>query len=367
MKTIQAPAASGMATSVRPDPTERMDDERLQQYFLKGVSRTFALTIPLLPGQLAFAVSNAYLLCRTIDTIEDEPALPLAAKRRFCERWVRVVAGEEDPDAFAAELLPGLTGATKPMERELIRHSRRIVAITHGLEDTPRRAIERCLATMSEGMIHFQERKRSSGLPRLADLNRYCYVVAGVVGELLTDLFCHFAPHNAENYDKLMALATSFGQGLQMTNILKDAWDDRRRGACWLPRDLFLQEGYDLDNLWDEGNDPGFQAGLKRLIGIAHAHLHNALRYTLLLSPKDKGIRRFCLLALGLAILTIRKINHSHQYFHGEEVKISRRSVRYTYLATRFGAAQDWILKALFRRAGSGVPLADLNAYGATS
>ena len=47
-----------------------------QLRFLPGVSRTFALTIPKLPATLSGVVANAYLLCRIVDTIEDDPTMP---------------------------------------------------------------------------------------------------------------------------------------------------------------------------------------------------------------------------------------------------------------------------------------------------
>ena len=50
-------------------------DEAYQSHTLLHVSRTFALTIPQLPAGLREAVSTAYLLCRSADTIEDEPTL----------------------------------------------------------------------------------------------------------------------------------------------------------------------------------------------------------------------------------------------------------------------------------------------------
>ena len=59
-----------------------------------------------------------------------------------------------------------------------------------------------------------------------------------------------------------LPLAVSFGQGLQMTNILKDIWEDRRRGACWLPRDIFSRAGFDLSSLRPGHNDPAFARGL---------------------------------------------------------------------------------------------------------
>ncbi len=76
-----------------------------------------------------------------------------------------------------------------------------------------------------------------------------------------------------------MRLAVSFGQCLQMTNILKDFWEDRANGACWLPRDVFLAEGLDLANV--RPGDPGFAHGYRRLLGLARAHAENALAYTL--------------------------------------------------------------------------------------
>ena len=47
-----------------------------------------------------------------------------------------------------------------------------------------------------------------------------------------------------------------------MTNILKDVWDDWRRGACWLPQDIFLDAGFDLRFLLADRNDPRFADGL---------------------------------------------------------------------------------------------------------
>ena len=83
----------------------------------------------------------------------------------------------------------------------------------------------------------------------MSDLDSYCYYVAGVVGEMLTELFCGYSPAVAAAAGALRDLAPSFGQGLQMTNILKDFWEDRSRGACWLPQEVFARHGVDLAQL----------------------------------------------------------------------------------------------------------------------
>ena len=146
---------------------------------------------------------------------------------------------------------------------------------------------------MSRGMAEFQRNATIEGLDDLPHLDRYCYHVAGVVGEMLTDLFCDYSAEIGERREELLRLSVSFGQGLQMTNILKDVWDDRRRGACWLPRDVFRSVGFELRSLSAGRSDPGFIEGLLDLVAIARDHLANALRFTLLIPARETGIRRF--------------------------------------------------------------------------
>jgi len=335
-----------------------LNDDDLQAYLLEGVSRTFALTIPQLPADLQFVVSNAYLLCRTVDTIEDEPNLSPEQKRAFCERFVKVVKGGEDPTEFANDLAPALSANTIPFEHHLIRLTKRVVAITHSLDEPQRAALERCVSIMSEGMAYFQENVDGDGLSDLKELDKYCYYVAGVVGEMLTDLFCHHSPEVARNYNGMSKLSVSFGQGLQMTNILKDIWDDLDRSACWLPKDIFSSNGFELSQLKNgKKSEAAFEEGLIELIGITHAHLVNAFNYTLMIPRKEEGIRKFCLWALGMAVLTLKKINQNKDFENGNEVKISRRSVKNTIIATQLTAKNDLLLRALFNFSRTGLPL----------
>ena len=137
-----------------------------------------------------------------------------------------------------------------------------------------------------------------SGLKTMKDMDEYCYYVAGCVGEMLAKLFCHYSSEIDIHREELLKLSVSFGQGLQMTNILKDIWDDAKRGVCWLPQDIFTETGFKLSDLNPKTNDKNFRLGLNRLIGLAHGHLQNALKYTQLLPSYETGIRNFCLWAL---------------------------------------------------------------------
>lgn len=337
------------------DRHRRAVDLAYQARILPAVSRTFALTIPQLPPRLSEVVSNAYLLCRIADTVEDDPGLTVEDKLRFSRGFAEVVAGGAAADAFA-EALAGVVGPAVPAaERDLIEHVPAVIRLTHGCSPAQRAALARCVRVMSDGMAEFQLNASTAGLPDLAHLDRYCYHVAGVVGEMLTTLFCEHSPAIAAHRDRLMTLSVSFGQGLQMTNILKDLWDDLERGACWLPRAHFARYGYAIEGLGRDGGGPGFERGLLALVAVAHRHLEDALAYTLLIPSCEHGIRRFCLWALGMAVLTLRKIRANPGFRASDEVKISRTSVRATVLATSALVASDTALRALFRAAGRGL------------
>lgn len=330
-----------------------------QGRILGGVSRTFALTIPSLPSALRVPVTNAYLLCRIADTIEDDAALSVEEKRASAHRFIDVLCGNEPAAAFAAALAPRLGSETLPAERDLVAHVEQVVAVTRSLREAQRLALIRCVSLMSEGMHRFQKQVGLHGLDSQHRLDEYCYFVAGVVGEMLTELFCEYSNAIARRRHQLMRLAPSFGQGLQMTNILKDVQTDRERGVCWLPRPAFGLSSDGRDDLIAALDDDTFRAGMERLAVVAHGHLRNALSYTLLIPRRYLGIRRFCLWALGMAVPTLDNIYCNPLFKSGDEVKITRDDVR--RIVRRYGlmAGSDAMLRRFFRRDSRGLPQSD--------
>ena len=327
-----------------------------QEKVLQGVSRTFALTIPELPNALQLVVGNAYLLCRIADTIEDEPALTSAQKRDFSERFIRVVAGRDDAQSFARDLGCLLSASSSGSEHDLIRNSARIIHVSHSFHPAQIDALHRCVKIMARGMAKFQQSATLDGLKDLSEHDRYCYCVAGVVGEMLTQLFCIYSSDVKTHQDELFELAVSFGQGLQMTNILKDMWEDRNRGVCWLPRDVFETVDCNLSSISATEINPRFSEGVTELVKIAYGHLHSAIRYTLSIPARQTGIRNHCMMALSMALLTLRRIYANPNFKSAREVKISRRSVWTVYILTKFGVRSNTALKVLFRCFAFGLP-----------
>jgi farnesyl-diphosphate farnesyltransferase len=360
------PAQAFVITESSRNHRASTDDLAYQSRILPGVSRTFALTIPVLPERLAEVMTNAYLLCRLADTIEDDVGLNNEQKSQFHARFVAVVKGEENAAAFAADLAPLLSERALAAERDLVQNAPAVIRVTHGFSPEEQAALTRCVSIMCRGMPEFQRNKSLRGLADVDELAEYCYYVAGVVGEMCTELFCLHCPELAKQREAMLRLAVSFGQGLQMVNILKDIWDDRQANACWLPRSVFGGD-FDLGQLEELHTTAAFRDGLNELLGIGHAHLRNALEYTCMIPKREAGIRRFCLWAIGLAVLTLRKIHRNPTFRSGSEVKVSRRTVKATVLTTNLALGSNRALRLIFARAADGLPLARSALIAATS
>lgn len=334
-----------------PKSLINLPDAELQAILLEGVSRTFALTIPQLPNGLHAAVANAYLLCRIVDTIEDEVSLDSEQKKHFCSAFIDIVKTGYNAKSFAEELAPLLSEQTIPAEHTLIHLTPRVIEITHSFDPVQIDALSECVDVMAKGMLIFQDIDLHAGLNTMKDMDDYCYYVAGCVGEMLAKLFCHYSEEINQHKEELLTLSVSFGQGLQMTNILKDIWDDAKRGVCWLPQDIFTETGFDLKNLTPETNDENFRKGLEHLISMAQEHLHNALKYTQLLPANETGIRNFCLWALGMSVLTLKNIKNNLSFNDSNQVKITRKDVKKTIFISKATARSNILLSLIFNMA----------------
>lgn len=211
---------------------------------LERTSRTFALSIPRLPEPTRLAVTLAYLLFRLADTFEDAAAWPRARRASALDDFLALLF--DPPNIGRAIDYANVWVEGRPTEHrgylDLLAATPEVLDALRGLSPSGRAIVLRHARRTAEGMRGFVERSDERGSLRLAtvdDLRGYCYVVAGIVGEMLTDLFVHDAPALAAPAVEaaLRARARSFGEGLQLVNILKDADDDARDGRTYLPPD----------------------------------------------------------------------------------------------------------------------------------
>lgn len=311
---------------------ENLDaDLAYQKAILGSVSRTFALTIPLLPGVIEIVVGNTYLLCRIVDTIEDAASLNPETKQKLSKLFLDAVLEKSPVQSFVEPCLTELKDYGNQDELDLIAHTPTVLRILHTCSSKDQAAVSRCVSIMSEGMSHFHGKQTEAGLKNLQEFEEYCYVVAGVVGELLTTVFSNHSPAFAKNIRGNEALAIAFGQALQMTNILKDSPEDKARGVSWKPANIS-------------------QAAL---LMIAYQKLQDSMKYILLIPKEDAGIRRFCFLAFGLAVMTLSKIATRKHFDHKDEVKLSRKTVMAFYAFTKIAVGSDALIKLFFYTASN--------------
>ena len=302
-------------------------DELYQRSILESVSRTFALTIPLLPNGLEKVVGNTYLLCRIVDTIEDATCVDPTTKQELSTLFIKTVLDHSLSEQFVRECLIALINHPNHNEKDLIENIPRVLRVLQSCDERQRHAVAKCVQIMSEGMSYFHIRQNQSGLEDLQEFEKYCYVVAGVVGEMLTTLFALHSPAFAKAISGKESLAIAFGQALQMTNILKDSPEDQLRGVSWKPKGL----------------------GQTDLLVIAHQKLEDSLRYICCIPKSEPGIRQFCFLAFGLAIMTLKQIAQRQTLQGGAEVKLTRGQVSRFYIFTKLAVRSDFLMGLFFR------------------
>ena len=315
------------------------------------LSRSFALTIPKLPPNLQSTVGVAYLLCRAVDTIEDSRLSHPDQKVSQLENFLAAVDDANIVQDVSRHLTAELSGQVCREELDLIDNLPLLFSALDQFSPGQQAAVRTCLRKMASGMKSYVY--RPNGLSDMGDLDQYCYVVAGVVGEMLTELFCEHCSEIDSRKEALEKLAASFGQGLQMTNILKDIWDDKREGRCWLPKNLFDSMNLDLDDFEGATRSPDFRPVMLQLTTTALAHLDNAVEYTLLIPRRHTGIRLFCLLAVGMAYATLNRVAQVSEFSSDYQPKISRSTVRGIMLAApvvcRSNSLTRWTMGGMAR------------------
>ena len=314
-------------------------DEDFCRAMLPLVSRTFAACIGLLPQPTRHRVLIAYLLCRIADTVEDTAELPAQRKRELLDHLRRCLE-DGGPDAGP---LTAIFADAATHDRLLTRETDRTLREFRAFPPAVRAAIRPWVQEMCEGMAGFAALQPQPGefqaLEGLADLDRYCWYVAGTVGHLLTDLFRLQSPSIAADparYARLKALATDFGLGLQLVNIIKDVADDRQRGWSFVPRELCRAHGLAAERLLDPDQATAAAAVMRQLVAKARTHLDNSLAYCLELPETDYRLRLFCLAPLYFAVRTLALADRDPRLLDPtHKVKIRRPEV-YRILAAGY-------------------------------
>ncbi len=213
-------------------------------------SRTFGLSIPLLPEPHRHQMSLAYLLFRVADTLEDADGKPRSERLAALAQLREVLRA---PNMSVAEQAATEWCKWRPSQHtgymQLLEAFPGLLATVLELDRTPRSIIMEHTQRTVDGMASFVSQSADDGslrLQSLGSLHEYCYSVAGIVGEMITELFVTGNRDLANLRATLMQHAVAFGEGLQLVNILKDARQDAHAGRCYLPADIPLSQVFEI-------------------------------------------------------------------------------------------------------------------------
>lgn len=299
---------------------------------LQGVSRTYAIVVPMLPEPLADAVGIAYLLMRIVDTLEDAPGLSAGERQACFEQLEGALGGDET--AIAALTRPLGESAD---ERDLMSEAAGVFGRVQALEAEYRVAVCGCARAMSAGVCRLMERSAERGLAYpgvrdAAELREYCYYVAGVVGEMLCTMMAHYL--RMPGLGRLGDVAVELGIGLQMVNILKDALKDSTQGRRYLPL--------------TEGGDVAQTEVYKAVLHEARQSLQRGVEFVLALPAAAHELRSFCGLPIAWGAMTLARADQDTR-----AAKIGRGAIqssieRFGELVADDQSLRQWLLSLLW-------------------
>ena len=214
---------------------------RLRGDILRHVSRSFYLSIRLLPAGLRDPIALAYLLARATDTIADSAEIDVALRLERL-RDLAAIIQRDSPPAEMRAFQSFVALQKNDAERTLLEQLPGCLEWLHALPEEDRQDIREVLAKINEGQMldvrRFQNPAQISALQTALALDQYTYLVAGCVGEFWTRVCVRRLPgFTARARETMLAWAVEYGKGLQLVNILRDVGTDLRVGRCYLPAD----------------------------------------------------------------------------------------------------------------------------------
>lgn len=280
---------------------------------VQDVSRTFAISIDLLNEPMASYVCVGYLVCRIADTIEDSQTLSATEKAFLLERYDRVLdpANGSDVDTFETVLEPHLP-AERTADWAVVADVGRVLRTFERLPSDVRTAVVPPTRELVDGMAMFVERHAEHDGIRIqseAELEEYCYYVAGTVGHLTTNLIVRDITDETV-VEQLRTTATGFGLVLQLVNVAKDVHADyTHENSVYLPADWLDEAGVVQEAVLSPHNRQAVASVVARTVEHARSSLDEAHAYLDVLSDVDRNAFVASAVPFLLAVGTLRELS----------------------------------------------------------
>ncbi len=334
-----------------------MNDNDLLSTLLRRVSRSFYLTLRVVPSDVRRPIGLAYLLARAADTIADTALIGRADRLKYLELFREALRESEvGPLRAISEALAGPQQIAA--ERELLTRLEEAFALLRSLSPSDQLLVRGVVLTLTEGMLMDlatfpgEDEGRLVALQTRADLDRYTYYVAGCAGEFWTDIHMAHRPSLAGwDREAMRRRGIRFGKGLQMTNVLRDLPKDLRIGRCYLPRQEL--EALDLQpaDLLDPTTVLKVRPLLRSLLALTLEHYQEGWAYTLAIPRREIRMRLACVWPLFIGLKTLTLLERSPNLLDPDVViKVPRGAVYGIMVRSLAMVGSDVALDQYYRR-----------------
>jgi farnesyl-diphosphate farnesyltransferase len=327
---------------------------------LKGVSRSFYLTLRVLPVGMRDPIGLAYLLARAADTIADTSLIDPGQRLALLLELRAQVTGTSTDPAFVRRLAVEVAAQqTESDEKGLLESLGPALQVLAHFNDSDREAVRGIVTTLTTGM-EFDLRtfpdERSGRLVALAEydeLDRYTYLVAGCVGEFWTKMTYAHAPRALEAEPaETIERGVRFGKALQMTNVLRDCAKDLRIGRCYLPAAMLGRFAVAPEDLLLPDASARARPVMFDLVDNALAHYREAVEYTLAISPWSFRLRLAGLWPIFIGLETLLLLVDNDDWLDPGKISKVRRAQVYGIIARSIGTVAS---NRLLRRWADGI------------
>ncbi|HEY3762522.1 MAG TPA: phytoene/squalene synthase family protein [Verrucomicrobiae bacterium] len=303
---------------------------------LKANSRSFYLTLRVLPGAIRPQIGLAYLLARTTDTIADTGIVPPAQRLEALQRLHERISGQSSERLDFGSLAQQQASPDEKLLLEKIEESLAALGTFSGADQKLIRAV---LETITSGQELDLQRFAVASAAKIialqseADLDDYTYRVAGCVGEFWTKMCrAHLFPNAAVNEAQLVADGIRFGKGLQLVNILRDLPADLRKGRCYLPADKLAELNLSPADLLEPSNESKIRPLYNRWLDTAQAHLKAGWVYTNSLPSGQFRVRLACAWPILIGMKTLSRLRTGRILDAARRIKVPRSEVKWIML-----------------------------------
>lgn len=330
---------------------------------LRQVSRSFFLTLRVLPHTINDPIGIAYLLARASDTIADTTLIQVPRRidalrqlRASIQQACEARTGPPPDFGDLAEACETIAGEGTSSERILLERFGELLSLFRSLEPDDRLRIGKLLETIICGqendlLLFGTNSNQVVAFKSEKELDRYTYEVAGCVGEFWTEM-CRVRvfPTARINDSVLKANGVLFGKGLQLVNILRDLPKDLRRGRCYIPEDTLAGCGLTPKSLLDPSSMKRFRPLYDIYLKQAETYLSAGWQYTTSLPFRCVRIRLACAWPLLIAVKTLQRLRTANVLDDKCRIKISRFEVRQLMLQSAIAYPFPGIWNRLFAR-----------------